>query len=95
MKSYTCKRVWVAFVALVFALLGLASPALALNGHPVEGEHYKIVRGPSPKSTYLKVTPGVNLPVSTPISSGVLLMLATPFSSQTASAAGWSIKMLR
>ena len=65
MTSCTFKRAWIAFVAVLFALLGLASPALALNGHPAEGEHYKIVKGPSPKSTYLKVTPGVN--INTPL----------------------------
>lgn len=65
MKSHTCKRAWVAFIAVLFTLLGLASPALALNGHPVEGEHYKIVRGPNPKSTYLKVAKGVN--INTPL----------------------------
>ncbi|HWQ99867.1 MAG TPA: hypothetical protein VN397_03415, partial [Candidatus Methylomirabilis sp.] len=65
MKAHTWKRVWVAFITVVFTLLGLASPALALNGHPVEGEHYKIVRGTNPGSTYLKVTAGVN--INTPL----------------------------
>src|SRR3990167_1962312 len=65
MVPHNVTRVWVVFIAVVFTLLGFTSPALALNGHPVEGEHYRIVRGSNPGSTYLKVTPGVN--INTPL----------------------------
>ncbi len=51
------------FLFTILFVMGVSAPALA-DGPPEEGRDYKVVRGPKPGATYVRVMPGVD--ISTP-----------------------------